>query len=200
MEFRQKLKDDFIGKDLVSSRSLIFTDSYLLPSYEIVSDEAKKSLLIDNAGGKSTVSEMYSIDYFVKIHSAKDCIFEKEVQYWIDYKMVDFICEIDGCRIGVSVARAMEYLPRSPFDKNRAEKLLFKKLYGLIVARNSVMKSQSFYKSILHIWCENHTIAGLLFEAFENLDNNHYGLKVKGIVLLQLTVCEDRQLYENYIE
>lgn len=181
----------------VSHRSHIFIDSYILPTS--VCTDAQRSMDIDNAGGKSAVSEMFSIDYFNRMYNAENTIFEQQVGYWIDYKMVDYICTINGSRVGVSVARAMGYPTIDDFTEDNAEKLLQRKLYGLIVARNAVIKDQSFYKSILHIWCQDMRIAQLLRQAYSNLDDNDYGLDVKGIVLLQLTVCSDDQLYKNYL-
>jgi hypothetical protein len=187
------------SKGTVTHRSHIFTDFYELPSYQELFKDAKRSIMIENAGGKSEISELYSIDYFARLYKATDFIFEEEVQYWIRHRMVDFICTIDGLRIGVSVARAMGYPNPDNFNEESASRLLYKKLYGLIIARNAVIKSQSFYKSILHIWCQNQRIAQLLQEAFSKLDNNDYGLDVKGVLILQLTVCEDIQLYKNIL-
>jgi len=183
----------------VTHKSHIFTDVYVLPSYIDLADQAKRSRDIDNAGGKSDVSEMFSIDYMIRSHGAHSIIFETEVQYWITYKMVDFICTIDTQRVGVSVARAMAYPTPDKFTSAMASRLLYKKLYGLIVARNAVSEHQSFYRSILHIWCQSTRIAELMQTAFSNLDNDDYGLDVKGIVILQLTVCDDIQLYKNRI-
>ena len=220
----------------VTHRSHVFSDIYQLPAYTEVTDPAKQSREIDNAGGGSDVSEMYSIDYLMRIHDASEIIFETQVQYWITYKMVDYICTIDQQRVGVSVARAMEErhpvrVPRPEPDLSHGESsavapahprkqskrrrrrhpspdyfgpeaaayLLYKKLYGLIVARNAVSDHQSFYRSILHIWCQNQRIADLMQEAFANLDDNDYGLDVKGVVILQLTVCPDIQLYRNRV-
>lgn len=197
--FRSLLCNTDKGKGSVTHRSHIFTDTYILPPSSAVCDDGKRSITIDNAGGKSDISEMYSIDYFTQMYEAKNTIFEKEVNYWIDYKMVDFICTIDSHRVGVSVARAMGYPTSDKFTPHMASKLLYKKLYGLIVARNAVVKSQSFFKSILHIWCQDTHVADLLRDAFSNLDDNDYGLDVKGILLLQLTVCDDPQLYKNFI-
>lgn len=181
----------------VTYMSHIFIDTYQLPNYENTCIESKKSLLIDNAGGKSEISEMFSIDYFVSIYGAHNVIFEKEVDYWATYKMVDYICTIDNQRVGVSVARAMGYPTPCRFTPEIAASLLHKKLYGLIVARNCVNKSQAFYKSILHIWCQTSHIADLLAAAFRNLNAADYGLDVKGVVLLQLTICNDVQIYRN---
>ena len=185
------------SKGNVTHRSHIFRDEYTLPRY--VSEDAKRSMSIENAGGQSEVSEMYSIDYFGSAWGATSFIFEKEIKYWIQYKMVDYICTVNEQRIGVSVARAMGYPTSESFTAETAAKLLHKKLYGLIVARNAVVKSQSFTKSILHIWCQDAHVAELLQEAYTNLDENDYGLDVKGVLILQLTVCDDRRIYKNIL-
>lgn len=182
-----------------SHKSHIFVDQYMLPSSDDIAHQARKSIEIDNAGGQSEISELYSIDYFVRTYNADEFIFEEEVKYWIQYKMVDFICTINEERVGVSVARAMGYPTPDRFTLDNARRLLLKKLTGLIVARNSVIKSQSFFKSVLHIWCQSSHIAMLLHEAFENLDDNDYGLDIKGVLLLQLTICDDTQLYKNVL-
>lgn len=183
----------------MTHRSHIFTDAYSLPAYDQVCEAAKRSITIDNAGGKSEISELYSIDYFTQMYGASNVILEEEVTYWIDYKMVDFICTINSRRVGVSVARAMGYPTPESFTADMAAKLLRKKLYGLIVARNAVVKEQSFYKSILHIWCQDANVAKHLQDAYANLDDNDYGLDVKGVLMLQLTVCDDPQLYKNVL-
>jgi len=199
VNFRSLLNNTINTKGPVTHRSHIFTDTYILPPSSMVCNDGKRSITIDNAGGKSDISEMYSIDYFTQMYGASNTIFEKEVTYWIDYKMVDFICTIDDHRVGVSVARAMGFPTSDKFTPEMASKLLYKKLYGLIVARNGVVKEQSFYKSILHIWCQDDRVADLLRESFSNLDADDYGLDVKGVVLLQLTVCDDLQLYKNVL-
>lgn len=225
-QFRTHLISHNDSKGTVTHRSHIFIDNYVLPPAAMLCPDAKESITIDNAGGKSNISEMYSIDYFTQVYGATNTIFEEDVNYWIDYKMVDFICtlninEVDihltfeklkfpectlKCddklsknRVGVSVARAMGYPTSDRFTSGMASRLLYKKLYGLIVARNAVVKEQSFFKSILHIWCQDLNIAQLLREAFANLDDNDYGLDVKGVLLLQLTICDDPQIYRNYL-
>lgn len=198
-QFRSHLSSVNRTKGPVTHRSHIFTDTYVLPPSSLVCEDARRSITIDNAGGQSDISEMYSIDYFTQMYGATNTILEKEVAYWIDYKMVDFISTVDDHRVGVSVARAMGFPSADKFTPEMAARLLYKKLYGLIVARNGVVKDQSFFKSILHIWCQDARVAQLLDNAFSNLDDNDYGLDVKGIVLLQLTVCDDPQLYKNII-
>ena len=105
--------------------------------------------------------------------------------------MVDFICSINKERVGVSVTRAMEY--DKIFDYEDAAKLLDKKIQGLVIARNSVVKSQCFGKSYLHIWCQNSNIKNILedsFHCYKDLND----LKELDVIL---TVCSDYRIYKN---
>ena len=162
---------------------------------KLLCDSAKRSLHVDNAGGKSAISEAFSIYYFEWIRKASNFVFETEVDYWVDYKMVDFICSIDDKRVGVSVTRAMGFPSPDCFTYEDALKLLRKKLYGLIVARNCVSKKHSFFRSVLHIWCQSETIASHLRNAYASFDQEDFGLDVAGNVLLLLTVCDEKILY-----
>jgi hypothetical protein len=179
----------------ISHRTFVFIDHYTLPRE--VSLEAERSLTVENAGGKSAISEMFSIDYMVKKYHANSIVLEMEVVYSIDYKMVDYIALVDDIRVGVSVTRAMGFPTAAYFTSEDADRLLRKKLNGLIVARNSVSKHQSFIKSILHVWCQSPNIARLLKDSFRRLDDNDFGLDIKGVVILQLTVCQDTRIYLN---
>ena len=183
-----------------SRTNIVFTDSWTLSLKPQFSKDAKRSLEVDNAGGKSTLSEMMSIEYFTRVLNAQDILLEMEVEYWIDYKMVDFICTVPQYgRIGVSVTRAMGYPSSDKFTPDHALHLLRKKLYGLIVSRNGVTKKHSFFRSILHIWCQTEEIAIFLQNAYESFDIEDYGLDIKGVVILQLTICTHPSLYTNEI-
>ncbi len=155
------------------------------------------SVLLGNAGGNSDISEMMSIEYYIRSCKATNFLFETEIQYCVNYKMVDYICDVDGRRVGVSVTRAMGYPRPEDFTYARALRLLHKKLYGLIVARNAVCKKQSFKKSILHVWCQNLRIAKLIKKAYSSFSINDYGLDIKGFVILHITVCKDSYIYTN---
>jgi len=136
-----KLKEEFLFQKTLSTDSPkgFITDEVGIP--DDLSSEAIRSLSVSNAGGRSEVSEAYSIDYFTRCFNAKEFVLEKEIEYWIDYKMLDFICSINGERIGVSVTRAFKssfpkLLGPKIFDDNEAKRLIDKKLSGLIIARN----------------------------------------------------------------
>lgn len=163
----------------------------------LLSAEASGSLDVINAGGKSDVSEALSIQYFLSVFGATNFIYEKQIDYYIEYKMVDFICNIGYRRVGISVTRAMKYPHPDLFTFGDARNLLQKKLYGLIVARNAVNDCHTFYKSVLHIWCQTPHIAFLLREAYSRLDIDDYGLDVRGVVILALTICNTPEIYHN---
>ena len=83
------------------------------------------------------------------------------------------------------------------FTHEDALALLHKKLYGLIVSRNSVTDRHSFFKSVLHVWCQSYRIAMILRDVYSSLDITDYGLDVKGTLVLVLTVCESPSVYRN---
>lgn len=179
-------------------RDCIWLDHWKIPSKILLSKEASDSLNIINAGGKSNVSEALSIQYFLSVFGGTDFVYEKQIDYYIHYKMVDFICTLPNlARVGVSVTRAMKFPRPERFTLEDAHRLLQKKLYGLIVARNAVNRRHAFYRSVLHVWCQTPRIADLLQEAYNSLDINDYGLDIQGVVVLLLTVCENPAIYRN---
>lgn len=164
--------------------------------------DARKSCLTENAGGHSQLSEMLSIHYFGTFYGATDFFFEMQVEYWIQYKMIDFSCLIGDERYGISVTRAMGYPDASCFTDSRATELLEKKLYGLVVARNSVIKTQRFFRSILHIWCQSTAIAEKMKKAYSRLNIDDW--EIRGSLILLCTVYEDEEIYSrdkySYVE
>ena len=136
---------------LSHSQSIFMDLIYTIPQGMKLSPISLRSIQIENAGGSSNISEMISIEYYIRLFKATDFLLEMEVSYILDYKMVDYVCNIGKFRIGVSVTRAMGYPSPKDFTYEKALRLLHKKLYGLIVARNSVCKKHSFTRSILHV-------------------------------------------------
>lgn len=155
---------------------------------------ASQSLTVPNAGGRSVKSEMLSIQYFSTIHGATNIILEMQIQYWSCYSMVDFICTINNNRVGVSVTRAMHYQDPNKFTLEDATRLLNKKLNGLIVASNAVCKSQRFFKSVLHVWCQSTRIAQLVSAAYEAMDDV---IDLKRDMLLHLSVYDNVAIYQG---
>jgi len=163
----------------------------------IWSQEAKKTFSLPNAGGNSIYSEALSIEYFVRYFNAKNIVYEMEISYWTEYKMIDYLCTLKDITVGVSVTRAMNFFDPYRFTLQDAKLLLHKKLYGLIVSRSCVNTHHCFDKSILHIWCQNEWVAQKVQEAYESFDVKDYGLNVKDAVIVVITICSERQIYYN---
>jgi hypothetical protein len=104
---------------------------------------------------------------FASCFGAKCFLCENEVAYWADEcfgtgsKMVDYVCSIAEERVGVSVTRAMAWPTRRPelYTQEQADRLIAKKVQGLIISREAVSERHSFAKSILHVWCQTTRIA-----------------------------------------
>jgi len=61
------------------------------------------------------------------------CLYYLQVEYCsMNWKKVDYICTLYGQRVGVSVTRAMSYPDPEQFSPDMANKLLHKKLFGLV--------------------------------------------------------------------
>jgi hypothetical protein len=163
----------------------------------IFGKEALASTKIDNAGGKSVFSEALSIEYFIRKYNACNIIFEKQISYWIQYKMCDFICEINKERIGVSVTRAMGFPTHKQFTYDDAMRLIKKKTEGLIVARAGVSDCHSFYKSVLHIWCQSKRIAKILIKAYKNYLDLHDNIESFDGLRVLITVCDNKSIYDD---
>eukprot|EP00897_Mesotaenium_endlicherianum_P000978 jgi/Mesen1/10881/ME000935S10222 len=176
----------------------------------VLGTDATRVATEPNAGGASTVSESLSVEYFARRFGASNVVTEMEVcvpfgQSQIDdgisqmsvcwqvaynnahWKKVDYICDIYGQRVGVSVTRAMSYPDPGKFTEESARTLLYKKLYGLVVARSGVSSRHSFMKAVLHVWCETKQAALLLQSAYPAMAKD---LEVEEDLILVLTVAE----------
>lgn len=194
----QHQSDIYLGPTDLDSNLLC--NMITMPGFDKLTPTAHSSLLTTNAGGKSEISEALSIHLLNKYFQASHFVYEKDIEYWCDYKMVDYICSINDSRIGVSVTRAIgPYLAKHDifdsdnFTTEEAHRLLDKKLNGLIMARTAVNNNMSFYTAILHIFCHNELIAKIMKQAalervFTNDDCRF---------IIMLTVCSDDIIYSS---
>ena len=151
-----------------------------------VCEYARKIYCEPNAGGKSINSEAFSVNVLNELYGITDILSEMEVEYiWYNYKKCDYICTIFGQRVGVSVTRAMGYPDPSHFTVEDADRLLTKKINGLLVAREGVLTKYDFDKCILHMWCESKGIADTISERHALLPD-----EVKDNILVVLTVTK----------
>lgn len=172
---------------------------------------ALRSLGLENAGGRSQVSEALSIEYFTAVWGATGIVCEMEIRYWSDaWKKVDFLCVL-GNRVGVSVTRLMGYPDVRSVSPEQCLRLLLKKLYGLVVARTGVEGDQSYDRSILHIWCPCGRAAEMMRATIESaaFDDRFSYLFQEGChwsregfvcaqdILILLTVADDPELHRS---
>jgi hypothetical protein len=182
---------------------LVFCDSYTLPSLNCIHKRmfraAKKSLLVDNAGGGSQLSEALSIHYFSERFHARRFVFENDIEYWIQYKMADFLCSIEGRRVGVSVTRAMGFPSPENFTEEDANRLMYSKMHGLVIARSGVSERHEFSVSILHCWCQTERIASLVKKAYEKVVMEDESNTLYQVIVL-LSICPDDFIYRNQVK
>ncbi|KAH7387330.1 hypothetical protein KP509_16G017100 [Ceratopteris richardii] len=162
--------------------------------------DAKRVRTESNAGGTSTISESLSVEYFVRRFQAKDVVTEMEVEYCsFNWKKVDYICTLYGQRVGVSVTRAMSFPDPKEFSAQMANRLLHKKLFGLVVARHGVSKRHSFSQCILHVWCETQQTVRLLQKEYDAVSQE---LDIADDVIMVLTVADGyhaRPIFYEYL-
>lgn len=149
-----------------------------------VCDFARKLYCEPNAGGKSVNSEAFSANILNELYGITNILSEMEVQYmWYDYTKCDYVCTIYDQRVGVSVTRAMAFPDPSYFTIDDADRLLKKKINGLMVAREGIITKYDFKKCILHIWCESKGIADIVKQRYQLIDN-----ETRDNIIIVLTV------------
>ena len=161
--------------------------------------EANQIMIEPNAGGASVVSEALSMELMHRRFGANEVATEMAIQYWcVNWKKIDYIATIHGHRTGVSVTRAMGYPDASTFTEADADRLCYKKLFGLVVARAGISRAFSYERSILHCFCQDDRIAELMKSAFEKLIlvdeermNHDAESTLTGSIIIILTVCSN---------
>jgi len=185
----------------VQAKFVCFRHNSHIPHCSIVKlqQPALKFIEAGNAGGNSLLSEAYSIDLFTRYYGAKNIIYENDIEYWFNTcSIIDYIADINDQRVGVSVTRAINYQDTKNFTVHNAIKLLKKKLYGLLVARNAVISEQRYLHSILHIWAYNEQVANTIQEVCKTIDLHKMGPDVYGNVIIVISVCDNNAIYENH--
>lgn len=201
--------DESIEEDLGISMGILEDSScmgWIVP--KTFCETAKKSLEVQNAGGNSALSEACSIQYFYDL-GYTNFVYETSVIYKsTSYKLVDFIADApqryelkypelvkkDHERVGISVTRACDY--GKGFN---AADLLYKKIKGLIGARNNATSNCKFYRSILHIWCSSMEIMNSINQTFSKMlaENVFDTPDLKGTLKVVTTYSTDRRIYKN---
>jgi len=148
----------------------------------MLSLNAQRMLLEDNAGGSSRVSEAMSFEVLHRAFGAQLLKLELELKYWpSNGSITDYSIDIEGVQLGVSVTRAMGK-PGIGFGAEAAEALLRKKLHGVI--RSSQTCLDDLEKQILHVWVRTAEVADAVERAYAAIEPE----LVSSTVVL-VTVC-----------
>lgn len=108
--------------------------------------------------------------------------------------MVDFIAVLKKNRIGISVTRLFGFPNYRDVSDFEVDRLLRKKLCGLLAARRNVTQKHSFKNGILHVFTPTVDAALRAYHLFPLL-TREYG--VQGNTHLLVTVISDKSIYTN---
>lgn len=175
-------------------------DSCTFPNFDDIAfcDTPRRSMLIPNAGGSSDKSEALSMQYMNYLFGATQFVPEMEVSYWIESKICDYLMRLGKENFGVSVTRAVSYPFTSEYTYEQAMRLMDKKLYGLIVARNSISKKHKFMRSILHIWCISQEAAHVIKKAYHDIIKKDIHNTYDNVYVI-CSICPHKYIYTNFL-
>lgn len=153
---------------------------------------ASKSLNKRNAGGKSEISEAYSISHISEKLKPINCIYEKQIKYWCEHKMIDYILEFKKYKLGVSVVRA--FSKKEEFSHKQGTLLLRKKIEGILAAKTIISNFHYFNKSVIHIICESERISEIILDCLKKLKDD---FEIKDKILIWISVSSIQSIFTN---
>jgi hypothetical protein len=155
------------GQATFTKNSYLF-DSPLFAA-ELLGEGAQKRYELDNVGGSSLCSEVMSIQLLEECAGATLYKTESEIDYGSPGDMADYLVDIAGLRVGVSVTRAYKGPMGDTYTLEDATTLLTKKLAGLDAASVNVVPEDGFTRKLLHIWTLREDWVPLVESAYQDL-------------------------------
>jgi hypothetical protein len=136
---------------------------------------ATKILNTPNAGGNSIWSEVFSLEVLEDVFGVKLLKTEMEIEYKTTSKITDYLADIDGEAVGVSVSRIINFRDlkkkyKGIFTIEELRGLLYKKLYGVIASTAAASKTNKWTKQILHIWTTSAFVTEKVVEEYYKID------------------------------
>jgi len=149
----------------------------------------------DNLGGSSLLSEVFAYEVLYRCELATLLKTETEIGYADGgTKKTDFLVEIDGLKIGVSVVRAYVYPGTTPLDVAQATTKLTGKLEDIVLSTRYAAPEDHWVKQILAVIAYNAGDAASVATAWSALDP---AVKGDTIVVVTQTDGADAPLYSN---
>lgn len=151
-----------------------------------------------NAGGSSVNSEAISMEMLEVSFGARLELTEMQVRYKTRCSIADYVASLElnrasgtreRTRLGVSVTRAMKYRPGpEAFTVEDAERLLRKKLSGMLDAAKHVDPLHKWDRALLHAWCQSEHVATVVKKTLHSLP-----AELWSDCLVLCTVCPDME-------
>ncbi|ESP02662.1 hypothetical protein LOTGIDRAFT_138071, partial [Lottia gigantea] len=152
---------------------------------------SKRIRYVPNAGGNSVNSEVLSFELLGRCFGARLVKTEMEVSYFPQGgSITDYVTEIGGTVLGVSVTRAMKYF--GDYTEEDAHHLLMKKLRG--VNQSSRNTCESWTKQILHVWTTSAHVTDVITRVYDS--DIPEDLKSNTLVLVS-TAAESDFIFSN---
>ncbi len=149
-----------------------------------------------NAGGSSILSEILAVEYLVRCEGGRLLKTETAIRYDVtETKVTDFLAEIDGLKIGVSVTRAVDWPRDAPYPPETATRVLTGKLEGIAESTANVSDADRWQKQILHVFAYSEDHATVLEAAWQALPA---GLRGDTLVLVSVTDGSDAFVYDSF--
>lgn len=186
---------DYFTSPLFSTHAyglqFVRNEAYFKPKKTLhnLSEGARKILTLPNAGGNSVFSEVFSYEILSNVFGLRLVHTEMELRYWPSGgKLTDYsVVTRGGAYVGVSVTRAMLWPQKTAYDLEDADRLLDKKLEGIVQSSRNVYPKFHRGTQILHILAESPAIADTLCERlYQRQTSPHYSS-----TFVVLTTCQN---------
>ena len=184
------------GEELLADAPFWFSNALDLgasePTPDDLSEEGQRIYETENLGGSSVWSEVLAFEVLRRCDLAMLLKTESEIVYVEESKKTDFLVQLDGAKVGVSVTRAFHYPPTEPYTVEDAQSLLEKKLGDIPLASAAVGAEDAWEKQILHVIAYDHDHVETLRSVWDGLDA---GLRGDTVVVITVTDGDDAFVY-----
>jgi len=151
---------------------------------EALSEGGQRLIDSGTLGGSSIESEAFSYEVMYRCELAELLATEPEMVYDVaGTKKIDYLAEIDGRMVGVSVVRAFAYNP--PYTLSMAQDKLTEKLEGFPSALSGVSTAQAWERAILSVIAYDQDSADVVRTAWDGLSAD-----LRADVILVVTVTD----------
>jgi hypothetical protein len=148
---------DLIDTEIASAEPALFRAAFDFEREFTSADEGLLSsggdrlYTTDNAGGSSSLSEVFAYEYLSRCEDARLLKTETEVVYDQQGKITDMLVDIDGQKLGVSVTRAVAFPFDATYTDDQAFDLLSGKLGDILESTAKVSAEDRWVKQILAV-------------------------------------------------